>query len=111
MPKRMLLTLPDDLHEILMTFSKLTGTPASSFVVGILQNAKPDLVRINEITQAANQKVREDTIEALTDLLNEKENQFKEERNNVKELQVDPGGQERRTASGASEAAHALIDL
>jgi len=53
--KRMILSLDEELHSILMEFSKETGTPAASFVVQLLEETKPKIVTLTEMVKLAKQ--------------------------------------------------------
>ena len=50
---RMTLTLPDDIYETLMRFSKASGVPATKFVLEILGRAKDDLDRLSDVAEKA----------------------------------------------------------
>lgn len=44
--KRMLLSLDQELHGLLMELSKMSGVPAATFVTGLLEQAKPQIIHL-----------------------------------------------------------------
>ncbi len=69
--KRMILSLDEELHTILMKFSKETGTPAASFVVELIEEMKPRLIQLTEMVQLAKQDALGDAHDLLTTMATE----------------------------------------
>lgn len=62
---RMILSLSDELHSILMEFSQETGTPAATFVVELLESSKEQIIQISEAVKQAKNQQREQAFETL----------------------------------------------
>ena len=65
---RMLLSLSDELHSILMELSKDTGTPAATFVVELLESSKSEIMKISEAVKQAKNQQRAQALETLSQM-------------------------------------------
>ena len=65
---RMILSLNDELHSILMELSKETGTPAATFVVDLLESSKPHIMQISEAVKQAKNQQRAQALETLNQM-------------------------------------------
>jgi len=75
--KRMILSLDEELHSILMEFSKETGTPAASFVVELLEETKPRIEQLTEMVKLAKQNAVGDVHNLLKNMTDEASSQIK----------------------------------
>ena len=64
----MLLSLDSEIHSLLMEFSKETGTPATSFVVELLETTKPQIRAIIEMVKLAKQNAPRDATNILREM-------------------------------------------
>ena len=62
---RMILSLSDELHSILMELSKETGTPAATFVVELLESSKPHIMQISEAVKHAKNQQKAQALKTL----------------------------------------------
>lgn len=65
---RMILSLSDELHSILMELSKETGTPAATFVVELLESSKPHIMQISEAVKQAKNQQRAQALKTLNQM-------------------------------------------
>lgn len=65
---RMILSLSDELHAILMELSKETGTPAATFVVELIESSKHEIAKITEAVKHAKNNQRILAMETLNDM-------------------------------------------
>jgi predicted DNA-binding protein len=65
---RMILSLTEELHTILMELSKETGTPAAAFVVELLESSKNEIAKITEAVKYAKNQQRAQAIETLNQM-------------------------------------------
>jgi predicted DNA-binding protein len=86
---RMILSLSDELHSILMELSKETGTPAATFVVELLESSKPHIMQISEAVKHAKNQQKAQALKTLskmacdaTSQLNDFQQKLDEEENN-----------------------------
>lgn len=65
---RMILSLSDELHSILMELSKETGTPAATFVVELLETSKNEIIQISEAVKQAKNQQKAQALETLNQM-------------------------------------------
>jgi len=65
---RMILSLSDDLHSILMELSKETGTPAATFVVELLESSKHHIMQISEAVKQAKNQQKAQALKTLSEM-------------------------------------------
>lgn len=88
--KRMILSLDEELHSILMEFSKETGTPAASFVVELLEETKPKIKKLTEMVKLAKQNAMGDAHNLLKNMTDDARSELKELREEMdKEKPID----------------------
>ncbi|MDK9709302.1 MAG: hypothetical protein OEL83_19875 [Desulforhopalus sp.] len=66
--KRMILSLDENVHSVLMEFSKETGTPAATFVTQLLEETLPKIIQITEMVKLAKANAGDKALEKLMDM-------------------------------------------
>lgn len=97
--KRMILSLDDDLHSVLMDLAKETGNPAASFVVELLEETKPRLIELLKMVKLAKQRAVDEARNVLIDMTSTAQSQIDELRqeltNSEKAHKVTPSEKDR----------------
>jgi len=84
--KRMILSLDEELHSVLMEFSKETGTPAASFVVQLLEETKPKIKKIIEMVKLAKKDAVGEAASVLHDMADNAKTELDELDKNLNEV-------------------------
>lgn len=84
--KRMILSLDEELHSILMEFSKETGTPAASFVVEMLEEMKPRVIKLTQMVKLAKENAIGDAHDLLTTMATEAQLEIKDLKKEVSKV-------------------------